>query len=276
MPRAPARCTAWLILSVCCSALSAQPTSEVVIRSEPGAAVFWDGVPLGGIESDGEFVIRGAPLGQFSVRIEKQGFVSRTEVIVRRGSGQTRLEIQLEAITSITPTRSSAPTLKEPQQTTMVASEGTSSEFPAVSETLAPDEAEKESQPRPDMPGEARLEAETMPVADLEVGEPAPEPHGLGPAGIFLWIMTFLVMGAGSLVWILRGGALHTSDTSISTESSETVSWEPQLAADGHSPESPDDLLHQIRERERALEVEGQPESDIIDGEWIELEGEEA
>ena len=56
----------------------------------------------------------------------------------------------------------------------------------------------------------------------------------------------------------------------------ENVFWEPQLAADRLPPESPDLLLRQIRERERALEAEARPESDVIDGEWVELEGEEA
>ena len=145
-----------------------------------------------------------------------------------------------------------------------------------MGETLAPDDVKKEGQPRPDMSGEAPLETETMPAADLDVGEPVPEPDGLGSGGTFLWIMTFKVVGAGSLFWTLRGGVLQTSDTSLTMRPSENVFWEPPLASDGHQPQSPAHLLRQIRELERALEVEARPESDIIDGEWIALEGEDS
>lgn len=74
-----------------------QASGVVVIRTEPQAEIFWDGVSIGRADSEGVLKVRDVPLGVFRVSGRKEGF-EEGGVEVRVDGGESSVRLLLKPV----------------------------------------------------------------------------------------------------------------------------------------------------------------------------------
>ncbi|HVS02031.1 MAG TPA: PEGA domain-containing protein [Thermoanaerobaculia bacterium] len=82
------------LLLVALAVASAGDFGQLVVRSQPGAEVLWDGVSLGPIQDDGELTIEGILPGSYSLSLRREGFTTYEQTLQVK-AGTTNLTLPL-------------------------------------------------------------------------------------------------------------------------------------------------------------------------------------
>lgn len=238
-----------LLCLILAGAATSQSRGVLHLRSDSGTEVFWEGVRLGTIGSDGRLSIRNVPPGKFSLRFSKAEHEPlAVSVVVAEGEEKT-VAVLLERYSA-------------------------GEALPSVNVSLPSPVAALPSAP---------LDLTSV----IEVGGRGPSPFlwfvlilllSLLAAAAVLWRR-----GYWEGLLLSRWGGPGEAGSKEPREPGEGASWEPREEASWElrgaknvgTREDPQDLLSKIRRHEQDLAETRSGEARIIDAEFVELADDE-
>ena len=257
----------FLLVGVCLSA-EAQERATLTLQAQPGVEILWQGVLLGTIEPDGQLVIRNVPPGEFEIRLSKPGYQHRVESIHIQGSIPTTRSFPFEPLQTPAPQEEVAtieapievgPAPRDRYETT----EATSSV--AGTKDVAPPVPGGRRQ-TPTIASETPQELASLPTLKRDQDPATPSK----PSTTTLILL--LLAALGTLLWFTRKNLPFVQPASDPAPSAESPrpTWDPPAEEPSDSSES-QDLLTEIRRRERDLDDESLGRPRVIEAEFVEL-----
>ena len=213
---------------------AAEEKGSLLIQTEPGTEVVWDGVSLAKTDEKGRLSIEEIPLGQYNLVLHKNGFRKlRREVEVKRGQVSLVLPLEAMASSQVSPKPSPrAPRVKLPR-------------------------AEKPKTDSASKPGVLPPEFKVKEKGDVPVWPASPQPQTPVRSttnNLFFWMLLFIVAAVLALMATMRRRPREQKPPPGSTILPADL--EEDLAAmDEDMPtEKPVSFLNELKIREELLE----------------------
>jgi hypothetical protein len=253
----------FLLVGVCLSA-EAQERATLTLQAQPGVDILWQGVRLGTTEADGRLVIRNVPPGEFEIRLSKPGYQYRTEWILIEGSQPVTHAFPLEApqlMPSPTPEKQLDAARPNPVRPTDVALPN-----PEGQPDVTPPVPGGRRQTPTIVSTETPQELPNLPTL-MRDQDPVTPSKSRGTTLILL-----LLAALGALLWFKRKKLpfLRPASDPAPAGQPPRPTWDPPAEEPADSSES-QDLLTEIRRRERDLDDESQGRPRVIEAEFVEL-----
>lgn len=261
-----------LLLASLCLPADAQERTTLTLRSQPGVEVLWQGVRIGTIEEDGQLLIRNVPPGEFEIRLSKLGYQYRAESVRIEGFQPVTQAFPLEALAPQT----------SPDEASRVEADRVQVAVPPQPvpiEPRGPDlEQDVASLPAAEPDSEIAVAAEPTASVTIEAArnvqptqrDSVARSDSSSSSTLTLVLLVLAVLAA--LVWVMRYRLPLRRPTIEPRPTAEPrpPTWDPP-PPESDDISQPQDLLGEIRRRERDRDHESEGRPRVIEAEFVEL-----